>query len=233
MKCLHLPSLLALACIAVTTPFAGAFNPDFNAAFARQFGESQMSQVVLVRAGASDVDPANWSVYSRDAYRKGGLVRGVMTWDGRAWTAAPSGSGKLLKRVPARNLDLKRVKFGDKAARAAATQAAKLAGVEFSKVDYQLAANGETGASEWGLALQDAAGHEVGFCVISADTATVLSQDWTPMPAAGAKSRKTPVSEGEAAAKEVKQHVRKAWNWGENAGRETGNFFRELFRRDN
>ena len=80
--------------------------------------------------------------------------------------------------------------------------------------------------------MQDATGYEVGFCIISAETGAVRYQSWTPKAVAGESRPTTPETEGERAAKKVKAEVRKAWNWGENAGRRTGGFFRELFRRD-
>ncbi len=209
------------------------FSPDVSAALTRQFGEAQLANVVLARAKASEADPASWSVYSRDPYRPGEIVRAIVTNNGTAWSAAPAGTGDLLKRTPTKNLDLKRVKFDSKAARFAATQAAGLAKSGFAKVEYQLAANEVTGSPEWGLALQDAAGYEVGFCVVSAETGAVVSQDWTPKndPAVSASTPKP--TDGEVAAKKVKQKARKAWDWTENAGRETKSFFKELFKRGN
>ena len=39
-------------------------------------------------------------------------------------------------------------------------------------------------------------------------------------------------SPGARAAQKIKEKSRQAWNWTEKAGRETGNFFKELFKRD-
>ena len=51
-------------------------------------------------------------------------------------------------------------------------------------------------------------------------------------PVAGAQREKSgqAIESGEDAAKAVKQGARKAWDWTEKAGRETGGFFKELFR---
>lgn len=206
-------------------------NPEIGVAVAKEFGESAARNIVLVRAGANESDPVQWTVYYRDPHHQGQLVRSIVTKSGGSWTAQ-SGGGKTLKRLPPHLLDLKKVGWNSRLARESAAKAASLAHVEFTKVDYQLAADEETGAPEWGLALLDATGYEVGFCVVSAETGVVKSEDWTPKPTPGGRRPPTPESEGERAAKKVKAQVRRAWNWTEDAGRRTGGFFRELFRRD-
>lgn len=223
-------SAFALALLTATTTTRA--NPEIGAAIAREFGEASARNIVLVRAGANDSDPAQWTVYSRDPHQAGRLLRSIVTKVGGNWTAAPAGADKTLKRAPSHVLDIKKVGWNSQFARETAAKAAALANVTFAKVDYQLAADEETGAPEWGLALLDATGYEVGFCVISAETGVLKSQDWTPKVASGEPRPPTPESEGERAAKKVKAEVRKAWRWSENAGRKTGSFFRELFRRD-
>ena len=127
------------------------------------------------------------------------------------------------------SIDFTRVRFRSSDARAAAAKAAVLAQATFVEVEYQLASNGSTGAPEWGLALRDDTGYEIGFCVVSAESGAVTYQDWTPR-FAGKPTDASGGVDGERAAKSVKRAARKAWNWTEDARRETRNFFKELFR---
>lgn len=207
---------------------------ELGSAIARQFGEAHLRNVVLVKAPPSETDPVQWKVYSMDPYRDRQILRTVATKANGQWDVVPAGAGKLLQRVPKRRLDLRRLKVDSKEARGLASRQAGLARVAFAKVDYQLAANEETAVPEWGLALQDKTGHEVGFCVISAETGAVISHDWTPKPGTAApptpESKSKAEKAGEEAARKVKRSVRKAWEWTEKAGRTTGGFFRELFR---
>lgn len=219
-----------LALIVLGTAANSQGNPEIGAAIAKEFGEATARNIVLVRARANEVDPIQWTVYARDPHSEGQFVRNIVTNIGGSWTAAPAGVDKEMKRAPSRLLDLKKVGWNSKLARETAVKASELAKVGFAKVEYQLAANEETSEPEWGLALQDASGHEVGFCVVSAETGALRFQDWTPKPTEGSPKPSTPESEGERAAKNVKAGVRKAWNWTENAGKATGGFVRELFK---
>lgn len=224
-------SAVALGTLGVIAPAAA--NPEIGTAMAKEFGDAAARNVVLVRAGANATDPVQWTVYSRDPHRAGKLVRSIVVRTDGRWVASPGGGDKALKRVPPRVVDLTKVGWNSRLARETAAKAAAGAQVDFALVDYQLAADEQTGEPEWGLALQDAGGYEVGFCVVSAETGVLKSQDWTPkQPAAGSRPPPTPESEGARAAKRVKAEVRRAWNWTEDAGRRTGGFFRELFRRD-
>lgn len=221
-------SVLALILLSSTT--TSRANPEIGAAVAKEFGEATARNIVLVRAGANVSDPIQWTVYSRDPHRQGEFVRSIVTNLSGNWTAAAAGGEKQLQRTPSKLLDIKKVAWNSQLARDAAMKASALAKVTFTQVEYQLAANEETGAPEWGLALLDATGYEIGFCIVSAETGAVRFQDWTPKQTAQTPAPSTPESEGDAAAKKVKKGVRKAWNWTEKAGKKTGGFFRELFK---
>ena len=223
-------SVIALAFLSTTIPSRA--NPEIGAAIAKEFGEATARNIVLVRAAANESDPVQWTVYSRDPHHEGRFVRSIVTSANGQWTAAAAGGDTGLKRAPSRLLDVRKVGWNSRLAREAVAKASDLAKVSFAKVEYQLAANEDTGAPEWGLALQDATGYEAGFCIVSAETGAIRYQNWTPKEVAGAPRPSTPESEGERAAKKVKAEVRKAWNWTEHAGRQTGSFFRELFRKD-
>lgn len=235
MKTPLLPTLVTLAVLgalraAGADPATGAM-PDVGASIIKEFGEAQLRNVVLVKAAPNVADPVQWTVYSRDPYRPGEQLRTIATHINGAWTSSPAGAGKLLPRVPAKPVDFARLKYSASQARQTLLQAAALAQVTVSKVDYRLAANDETGVPEWGLGVLDPAGIEIGFCIVSGETGALTFQDWTPRkdPAVAAKPS-TPETDGERAAKNVKKSMRKAWNWTEDAGRQTGSFFRELFK---
>lgn len=214
----------------VSSPGFGG-NPDVGMAIVRQFGETQLHNVILVTAAADDEDPEEWKVYSLDPYRPDEQLCAIATKENGKWDAKPWKAGKLLQRVPTQRLDFKRLRVDSKEARRIVTQAAAKESVEFEDMEYQLAANETTGAPEWGLALLDDSGYEVGFCVVSGETGLLVSEGWTPKYEPEVSATQTRAErEGEEAAKRVKQGVRKAWNWTERAGRKTGSFFRELFK---
>lgn len=206
-------------------------NPDVGAAIVRQFGEAQLRNVMLITAPATDEEPEVWTVYSVDPYRPGEQLRSTVTKRDGRWWAAPDGAGKLLPRLPRLAIDFKRLSVDSRNVRRIVTREANVAQVDFETMNFQLAANDATGALEWGVALQDDDGFEVGFCVISGETGSVISEDWTPKIAViSPPGQSSAAQEGAAAAKKVKQGVRKAWNWTESAGRKTGGFFKELFK---
>ena len=72
-----------------------------------------------------------------------------------------------------------------------------------------------------------------GFCVVNAESGAVTFTSWTPRGGQPASKGGSDDSAGARAAQKVKDKARKAWNWTESAGRETGNFFKELFKRGN
>lgn len=213
----------------LTTVSSVSANPEVPRAVAQSFGEAVAGNLLLLKGTGTTGEPVEWTAYSRDAFRTDEILRINVKLDGPQWKAAPAGAGtKVLSPAPARTLDFARVRERSADARVVAAKAAALAQTTFVSVDYQLAANADTGAPEWGLALKDDTGFEVGFCVISAETGALTFQDWTPR--FGTASVNPPASEGERAAKAVKRTARKAWNWTDKARTETKSFFRELFR---
>ncbi len=220
---------LSLLLLAQVFP-ALAANPEVGAAIVRQFGEAQLQNVILVTAAANETDPVQWTVFSRDPYREGDLLRSIATNTNGVWDATPAGAGRLLQRVPSQRIDFKRLKVDSKEARRLATAAAALAKVTFTKVGYQLAANEQNGSPEWGLAFTNQQNLEVGFCIVSGETGAVTFQDWTADTPVSDKPLTEAEKQGAEAAQRVKKGVRKAWDWTEDAGKKTGGFFRELFK---
>lgn len=220
-------SSLALLFLA-SVPHARA-NPEVPAAVAQSFGTATAESIVLMKGSGTTAEPVEWTVYARDAFRPADILRITVKMEGPVWKATPAGAGtKILDRVPPMAIDFSRLRYRSADARVMAAKSAALAQTTFASIDYQLAANAETGTPEWGMALKDDTGYEVGFVVVSAATGAVSFQDWSPQVAAS--TAEEPGDEGERAARSVKKAARKAWNWTDNARKETRGFFRELFR---
>lgn len=220
---------LFLLAASVTVCASAHANPEVLGAVGAQFGKSVQEQVILVRGTGTVAEPVEWTAYSRDAFRPQDILRIRVAMEGTKWSAAAAGSGtRVLNPAPPRPLDAALLRVRSSEARQVAGKAAVLAKATFASVDYQLAANAQTGVPEWGMALRDDTGYEVGFVVVSADTGAVVFQDWTPRVRTAADEAAD--GEGERAARAVKRTARRAWNWTDNARRETGSFFRELFR---
>jgi hypothetical protein len=220
-----------VALVALATPATAPANPEIPGAIARAFGGSIAANVLLLKGTGTTTEPLEWTAYARDVFRKSDILRITLTPVGPDWQATAAGAGgSILNPVPAQPIDFARLKYRSADARAVAAKAAVLAQSTFVTVDFQLAANATTGVPEWGLALKDDTGYEVGFCVVSGETGALTFQDWTPRYQTRDRTADTDAPEGERAAKAVKKAVRKAWNWTDSARKETRGFFRELFR---
>lgn len=208
-------------------------NPEIATIIDQEYGAATSEGVVLLQSPASPADPTLWSVYARDPFRPGELVRSTLTSAKSGWAPKASGAGtKLLTRVPPQPIAFNRIKYRSSDALKAAQQNAAMAKVNFVTAAYQLAANATTGAPEWGLALNGPDGAEVGFIVISAETGAVLHQQWNNGLAsyAAGEPATPPASKGEKAADDVKRAARRAWEWTGDTGLEVGHFFKRLFK---
>ncbi|MDZ4401038.1 hypothetical protein [Prosthecobacter sp.] len=212
-------------------------NPEIATIIDQEYGAATSEGIVLLQSPASPADPVQWAVYARDPFRQGELVRATLTAEKSGWAPKANGAGsKLLSRVPPQPIAFNRIQFRSSEARRIAQQNAVLAKTNFVTAAYQLAANATTGAPEWGLALNDTNGAEVGFIVISAETGAVIHQQWnnglaSNVPGAPVTSTE-PGSRGEKAAEDVKRTARRAWEWTGDTGLEVGRFFKKLFRND-
>lgn len=216
-----------LSLLLFTSVSALQANPEVPAAVAQSFGRATAENILLLKGQGTASEPTEWTAYARDAFRPEDVLRISVKQEGPVWSAAAAGAGsKILDRMPPRAIDFNRLRLRSTEARIAAAQAATLAKTTFVAVDYQLASNAETGAPEWGLALTDADGTEVGYVVVSAETGAVTYQDWSPRTAVV----EVEGEEGERAARAVKRAARETWIWTDHARKETREFFRELFR---
>jgi len=220
---------LALAALTLSLGLASLqANPEVPRAVGQSFGTRVAESLLLLKCTGPTTEPVEWTAYARDAFRADDLLRITVKLDGSEWRATAAGAGgRILDRVPGRTLDFNRLRYRSADARVAAAKSAALAQATFASIDYQLAANPANGTPEWGLALKDDTGYEIGFVVVSAETGAVTFQDWTPRVTGKVA---TEDNEGERAARAVKRAARKAWNWTDHARQETRSFFRELFR---
>ncbi|WP_395736246.1 hypothetical protein [Prosthecobacter sp.] len=213
-------------------------NPELATIIDQEYGAATAEGVVLLQSPASAGDPTQWSVFARDPFRPGELVCSLLTSSPSGWAPKPAGAGpRLLTRTPPQAIVFNRIKLRSPDALKIAQQNAALAKTNFVTASYQLAANVTTGAPEWGLALNDVNGVEVGFIVISAETGAVVNQQWDNGLAANAPGGPgrdgPPRSKGEKAADDVRRAARNAWEWTGDTGLEVGHFFKRLFRSGN
>ncbi|WP_395745319.1 hypothetical protein [Prosthecobacter sp.] len=216
----------------------GHANPEIATIIDQEYGAATSEGVLLLQSPASAGDPTQWAVYARDPFRPGELVRAALTFGKGGWAPKAAGAGpKLLSRVPPQPIAFNRIKFRSADALKIAQQNAVLAKTNFVTASYQLAADAATGAPQWGLALNDNGGDEVGFIVISAETGAVIHQQWDNGLASNTPgapvSPPEPGSKGERAADNVKRAARRAWEWTGDTGLEVGHFFKRLFKGDN
>lgn len=223
--------ILLLTLLLLTAPETLRANPEIPNAVAQSFGTAVSANLLLLKGTGTTGEPIEWTAYSRDAFRSEEILRITVKQEASQWKATAAGAGtKILDRVPSKTLDFSKVRFRSADARVVAAKSAALAQATFASIDYQLASNPETGTPEWGMALKDDTGYEVGFVVVSAETGAVSFQDWSPKVPASSVANNAEGEEGERAAKAVKKAARKAWNWTDSARKETRGFFRELFR---
>lgn len=212
-------------------------NPEVATMIDQEYGAATSEGILLLQSAASAGEPTQWTVYARDPFRPGELVRAKLTKDERGWAPTPDGAGtKLLSRVPPQPIAFNRVNMRSADVRKVAQQTAALAKTNFVTVEYQLATSATTGGPEWGLALKDTTGAEVGFIVISAENGAVIHQQWTSdvattVPGALQPSAPQPGTPGERAAEDFKKSARRAWEWTGDTGVEVGRFFKKLFTR--
>ena len=212
-------------------------NPEIANIIAQEYGAATSEGIVLLQSAASAAEPQQWYVFARDPFRSGELVKADLTIQGRSWVPKPAGAGEgVLRSTPPGVIAFSRVKYRSSDVRGIAARAAVAAKTTFATIEYQLAVNQPNGAPEWGMALLDASGVEVGFVLVSAETGAITMEQWASqvVPSSGGLfSKKTePGSKGERAAQDVKESARRAWDWTDGARKETKSFFKELFSRD-
>jgi hypothetical protein len=139
-------------------------------------GEKVLGQVLAVSGEGSGAQPSRWKVWIDDPAARGG-VREIEI----------SGNQITSERTPvksewagSKDMDLAHLNLDSDGAYQVATQEATKKGIEFSKAQFQLAADRDTGKPGWTVQMTDAKDQRVGSIKINADSGTTVSSAWGP-----------------------------------------------------
>ena len=138
-------------------------------------GEKVLSQVVAVSGEGSGAQPTRWKIWIDDPAARGGVreleVSGNQITSERTPVKSEWAGGKTM--------DLAHLNLDSDGAYQVAIQEAGKEGTEFSKVQFQLAVDRDTGKPGWTVQMADAKDQAVGAIKINADSGTVSSA-WGP-----------------------------------------------------
>ncbi len=137
-------------------------------------GEKVLRQVLAVSGEGADAQPTRWRICIDDPAARGGVrefeVSGNQITSERTPVKSEWAGGK--------DMDLAHLNLDSDGAYQVATQEAKRKGLEFSKVQFQLAADRETGKPGWTVQMADVKDQRVGAMKINADSGTVITSAW-------------------------------------------------------
>jgi hypothetical protein len=137
-------------------------------------GEKVLSQVLAISGEGSGAQPNRWKVWIDDPAARGGVreleVSGNQITSERTPVKSEWAGGK--------DMDLAHLNLDSDGAYQVATQEARTKGIEFSKVQFQLAADRETGKPGWTVQMADAKDQRVGAIKLNADSGTIVSSAW-------------------------------------------------------
>jgi hypothetical protein len=137
-------------------------------------GEKVLSQVLAISGEGSGAQPNRWNVWIDDAAARGGVreleVSGNQITSERTPVKSEWAGGK--------DMDLAHLNLDSDGAYQVATQEARTKGIEFSKVQFQLAADRDTGKPGWTVQMADAKDQRVGAIKVNADSGTIVSSAW-------------------------------------------------------
>jgi len=137
-------------------------------------GEKVLSQVLAISGEGSGAQPNRWKVWIDDPAARGGVreleVSGNQITSERTPVKSEWAGGK--------DMDLAHLNLDSDGAYQVATQEAKTKGLEFSKVQFQLAADRETGKPGWTVQMTDTKDQRVGAIKVNADSGTIVSSAW-------------------------------------------------------
>jgi hypothetical protein len=139
-------------------------------------GEKVLKQVLAISGEGSGAQPAHWKVWIDDPAARGGVreleVSGNQITSERTPVKSEWAGGK--------DMDLAHLNLDSDGAYQVATQEARTKGIEFSKVQFQLAADRDTGKPGWTVQMADAKDQRVGAIKVNADSGTIVSSAWGP-----------------------------------------------------
>ena len=137
-------------------------------------GEKALSQILAVSGEGTDTQPTHWKIYMDDPAARGG-VRELEI----------SGNQITAERTPvksewagAKDMNLAQLNVDSDGALKTATQEAKVKGIEYAKVQFQLSVDRETGKPGWAIQMSDATDQRLGGVRINADSGTLVSSSW-------------------------------------------------------
>jgi len=137
-------------------------------------GEKVLSQVLAISGEGLGAQPNRWKVWVDDPAARGGVreleVSGNQITSERTPVKSEWAGGK--------DMDLAHLNLDSDGAYQVATQEARTKGIEFSKVQFQLAADRETGKPGWTVQMADAKDQRVGAIKLNADSGTIVSSAW-------------------------------------------------------
>jgi hypothetical protein len=139
-------------------------------------GEKVLKQVLAISGEGSGAQPTHWKVWIDDPGARGGVRELEVSGDQITSERTPVKS----EWAGGKDMDLAHLNLDSDGAYQVATQEARTKGIEFSKVQFQLAADRETGKPGWTVQMADAKDQRVGAIKVNADSGTIVSSAWGP-----------------------------------------------------
>ncbi len=139
-------------------------------------GEKVLKQVLAISGEGSGAQPTHWKVWIDDPGARGGVRELEVSGDQITSERTPVKS----EWAGGKDMDLAHLNLDSDGAYQVATQEAKTKGLEFSKVQFQLAADRETGKPGWTVQMADAKDQRVGAIKVNADSGTIVNSAWGP-----------------------------------------------------
>jgi hypothetical protein len=137
-------------------------------------GEKVLRQLLAVSGEGSNAQPTRWRIWLDDPAARGGVRELEVSGNQITSERTPVNS----EWAGAKDMDLAHLNLDSDGAYQVATQEAKAKGVQFSKVQFQLAADRQTGKPGWTVQMADGKDQRVGALKINADSGTMVSSAW-------------------------------------------------------
>jgi hypothetical protein len=137
-------------------------------------GEKVLKQVLAISGEGSGAQPNRWKVWIDDPAARGGVRELEVSGDQITSERTPVKS----EWAGGKDMDLAHLNLDSDGAYQVATQEARTKGIEFSKVQFQLAADRDTGKPGWTVQMADAKDQRVGAIKVNADSGTIVSSAW-------------------------------------------------------
>jgi hypothetical protein len=137
-------------------------------------GEKVLSQVLAVSGEGANAQPTRWKICIDDPAARGGVreleVSSNQITSERTPVKSEWSGGK--------DMDLAHLNLDSDGAYQVAAQEAKKKGIEFSKVEFLLAVDRETGKPGWTVQLADIKDQRLGAVKVNADSGSIVTSTW-------------------------------------------------------